>query len=164
MSSECHCVLRHDVDVQSVHGMLRQHAIIYSPPYDIQSLMAPFLAPTGRRAHVIIHHSSRNVSVVETDIRYHVLQTAVNAFQNHRLRMPSEQVYPMMIRQDMSEPLRPERRQASVDTGKTCSICMETIMRRDVRCLPCAHVFHRACIRRWFQQSTMCPVCRMDST
>ncbi|MDA7838809.1 hypothetical protein N9A45_00580 [bacterium] len=163
MSSEFHCVLRNDVDVQAVHGMLRQHAIIYSPPYDIQSLMAPFLAPSGRRAHVIIHHSSRNVSVVDTDIRYHVLQTAVHAFQNHRLHMPSEQVRPM-LRQDLSEPSRPSRREASVDTGKTCSVCMEKIMRPDVHCLPCAHVFHRACIRRWFQQSTSCPVCRMDST
>lgn len=171
MSSELHCVLRHDVDVQAVHSMLRQHAIIYNPPYDLERLMAPFLAPTGRRAHVIIHHSNRNVSVIESDIRFHVLQTAVQAFQNHRLQMPSEHHRPMLFPHRV-EPSRlarretsvPARREATVDTGKTCSICMEKIMRRDVHCLPCAHVFHRKCIGRWFQQSTLCPVCRMEST
>ena len=30
------------------------------------------------------------------------------------------------------------------------------------RSLHCEHEFHRPCIDRWFSQSVVCPVCRMD--
>lgn len=154
MSSTIHCVLRHDVDMQHVHGLLRQHAIIYNPPYDLQAILGPLMQSTGRRVHITIHHGSRNVTVVDNDIRFHVLQTTVGAFQRHRLQMPVQ-----MPVQMPAPPVEP-----SVDSGRTCPICMESIMSNDIRCLPCAHVYHNGCIQRWFQQSTSCPECRMELT
>ena len=40
-----------------------------------------------------------------------------------------------------------------------CVICQETIRGGDQR-LPCAHVFHRACLARWLPEHRSCPVCR----
>ena len=40
-----------------------------------------------------------------------------------------------------------------------CVICQETIRGGDQR-LPCAHVFHRACLQRWLPEHRSCPVCR----
>ena len=40
-----------------------------------------------------------------------------------------------------------------------CVICQEAIRGGDQR-LPCAHVFHRACIDAWLAQRATCPECR----
>ena len=40
-----------------------------------------------------------------------------------------------------------------------CVICQETIGSAGER-LPCAHVFHRACLERWLAEKQWCPVCR----
>ena len=40
-----------------------------------------------------------------------------------------------------------------------CVICQEAIRGGDQR-LPCAHVFHRACLQRWLPEHRSCPVCR----
>ena len=42
-----------------------------------------------------------------------------------------------------------------------CVICQETIRGGDQR-LPCAHVFHRACLERWLRdrEHRFCPICK----
>lgn len=42
-----------------------------------------------------------------------------------------------------------------------CSICLEPVVAHS-RTLPCSHVFHDACISRWFQSSSRCPLCRRN--
>lgn len=159
MTSEWSCHLRHETDMRQVDRILREHAIVYDPPYDVQALLAPFIASQGRRVRVIMHHSSRNVSIVDNNIRHHVLGTAIRAFQNHRLQMPRRTIMSPMLERPVPTPV-----ESNVDSGQMCSICMETIMRHDVQCLPCAHVFHRACVGRWLQQSNTCPECRTELT
>jgi len=43
-----------------------------------------------------------------------------------------------------------------------CSICTEEIERYDTSnyVLPCAHVFHPACITQWLNTSSLCPICK----
>jgi|MDSY01.1.fsa_nt_gb hypothetical protein len=159
MTSECACCLRHETNTVQVHAILREHAIVYNPPYDVQTLIAPFVGRQGRRVRVIMHHSSRNVSIVDEDIRHHVLGTVIRTFQNHRLQFPRHTTPSIMRRDDTRA-----TREPNVDSGKTCSICMESILRHDVMCLPCAHIFHRACVGRWLQRSNTCPECRMELT
>ena len=165
MSSECACCLRHDANTVQIHAILREHAIVYNPPYDVQTLIVPFMARQGRRVRVVIHHSSRNVSIVDENIRHHVLGTAIRAFQNHRLQFPRHTTPSITRRADVTRHVDTHAmHEPNVDSGKTCSICMEKIMRHDVACLPCAHIFHRACVGRWLRASNTCPECRMELT
>lgn len=154
MSTELNCIIRPDVNVSALHATLRQYAIVYNPPYDVRALLAPYTTSHGRQIKVVIHHATRNVSLVDNNIRHHVLQTAVRAFQSHRIRMPSVQPEFRSV----------QRREPDQNSGQDCSICMEKIMRHDLQCLPCAHVFHRACIFRWLRENSTCPVCRMELT
>ena len=44
-----------------------------------------------------------------------------------------------------------------------CVICLQSIdTPRDLEALPCAHVFHATCIRRWLNMREACPVCNTD--
>jgi Ring finger domain len=45
-------------------------------------------------------------------------------------------------------------------TGPTCSVCMECILPRDSRQIPCGHTFHTRCLDRWKRTARTCPVCR----
>jgi len=47
-----------------------------------------------------------------------------------------------------------------VATEKECSVCLESIQRRDLVVTPCAHTFHRACIVE--NQLKTCPECREE--
>lgn len=44
--------------------------------------------------------------------------------------------------------------------GPTCSVCMECILPRDSRQIPCGHTFHTRCLDRWKRTARTCPVCR----
>lgn len=41
-----------------------------------------------------------------------------------------------------------------------CSICQEDIFTGCASCIPCGHVFHTKCLKRWLLTSYSCPVCR----
>jgi hypothetical protein len=45
---------------------------------------------------------------------------------------------------------------------QNCAICQEQIVSDGGRLRTCQHVYHRACIRTWFDASVRCPVCRRD--
>ena len=177
MSTEFDCIVHQDVNISQILHILKQHIIIHPPPYSLISILAPYIHLSGRKIKIIIHHNSRNISIVEPDIRHHILQTAVSAFQNHRLRTPVNSTFTNAFEtlhiasnrhsnrqtyQTSAYSNQSSARSPGVDSGQQCSICMETIMSNDVQCLPCAHVFHRHCISRWLQQSTSCPECRLE--
>lgn len=50
-------------------------------------------------------------------------------------------------------------------TPVLCPICQEEVAdphdpKRAVRLVPCGHVMHAQCARRWFAGSSSCPICR----
>jgi len=46
--------------------------------------------------------------------------------------------------------------------GNLCSICNEeTDPKGKAVQLPCKHIFHPACIRKWLQIKQFCPNCRV---
>jgi hypothetical protein len=175
MSTEIQCTIDAATDIHQLHQYLQERIIIHTPPYDLMSWLARFITPVGRTVRIIIRRP--NINIVDVGgIHHHVLHTAVTAFQNHRLQpIPrwSEPMYgsvaareAMSIRNAMPtrNPVHmpgpvPETVQS---TGQQCSICFETIMSDDLQCLPCAHVFHRHCLQRWFRESATCPECRLS--
>lgn len=159
MSTELNCVVHQDINVSELSCLLKEHMIVHDPPYNLNTLLSPYITRQGRHLRIILHHSSRNVSIVDDDIRHHVLQTAVTAFQAHQLSMVRHH---RPRRPMVRHPLVVSASAAVQDTGKQCSICFESIMSDQLHCLPCAHIFHDSCLRRWFEQSVSCPVCRLQ--
>lgn len=41
-----------------------------------------------------------------------------------------------------------------------CIICQEDIFTGSASCVPCGHVFHTSCVKRWLLTNYSCPVCR----
>jgi len=48
------------------------------------------------------------------------------------------------------------------NTDNVCIICREEMTAPSAKKLPCGHIFHRTCLRSWFQRQQTCPTCRLD--
>jgi len=48
------------------------------------------------------------------------------------------------------------------NTDNVCIICREEMVAGTAKKLPCGHIFHRNCLRSWFQRQQTCPTCRLD--
>lgn len=129
---------------------------------EIGRLLIPFQQPRGRKIRVVV--DNLNVFIVDSDIRHHVLHTTISAFQNHRLS--AVPAVPNVSVPDLNRFGSSNRKTESSNqkTGKSCSICLEDIYSDDLQCLPCAHIFHKTCIRRWIMQTPECPECRFVLT
>merc|ERR1719222_1426480 len=46
-------------------------------------------------------------------------------------------------------------------TDNVCIICREEMTASATKKLPCNHIFHRNCLRSWFQRQQTCPTCRL---
>merc|ERR1712018_614909 len=47
-------------------------------------------------------------------------------------------------------------------TDNVCIICREEMLAPSTKKLPCNHIFHKSCLRSWFQRQQTCPTCRLD--
>lgn len=148
MTSECTLRIPSSQNIHFIYSRLKEHVIIYNPPYSIVNILERYMTPIGREIKVVIDHASRNVNIVEGSIRSHVLQTTILAFQQHRLQSP------------YSRPPQPKPPRQRVSTGNECSICYDIIYQHHMTTLPCAHMFHEPCIQQWLNQNPTCPVCR----
>ncbi|KAI0494573.1 hypothetical protein KFK09_024713 [Dendrobium nobile] len=52
----------------------------------------------------------------------------------------------------------------SVGDEEACAVCLEEMVEggKEVVRTPCKHKFHGGCIRRWFEESGFCPLCRFN--
>jgi hypothetical protein len=85
MSTEWSGTIHLNTDMSHLNSTIREHIIVYPPPWSFDTLLQKFITHSGRKIKIIIYHNSRNFSIVESSISHHVLQTTVEAFQNHRL-------------------------------------------------------------------------------
>ena len=75
---------------------------------------------------------------------------------------------PQETRQEIIDNLGPYTRFKDSDkeiiNNSACSICLESFkLKEGKRVLPCAHVFHKKCVDRWFLNGrTDCPLCRVN--
>ena len=151
MSFEYNCVVNYTSNINQIYSLVKQHCIVHSPPWCLDSLLLPFLAHSeGRRLELVINYANRDVTLVSAlSVGRHVLQTAVQAFQNHRLS-------DLINQSSMLQPVLTTRR----SIGQECTICLDDICQSTVHTLPCAHSYHRHCILRWLSTNRCCPVCR----
>ena len=61
----------------------------------------------------------------------------------------------------VAEAYQAERVSGPPPNAEPCVICQEAIRGAHER-LPCAHVFHRACLERWLRdrEHRFCPICK----
>ena len=51
------------------------------------------------------------------------------------------------------------------DEKKLCYICLkEYIIGDKVLALPCLHNFHPDCVKEWFKEKNICPICKSELT
>ena len=49
--------------------------------------------------------------------------------------------------------------------NKKCVICLENfVIDDDCICLPCIHIYHGECIKKWLKRRNFCPICRFKIT
>ena len=49
------------------------------------------------------------------------------------------------------------------DENKKCVICLEEFENNNlINTLPCAHIFHSECLKKWIPNNPNCPTCRLD--
>ncbi|EPS43461.1 hypothetical protein H072_2510 [Dactylellina haptotyla CBS 200.50] len=55
--------------------------------------------------------------------------------------------------------------QAEVDEGTECVICQDEYkVDEEVVKLPCKHIYHEECVKRWLETHDACPICRTPIT
>jgi hypothetical protein len=159
MSFKYNCVVNYTTNINQIYSLVKQHCIVHSPPWCLDSLLQPFLTHSeGRQVELVINYANRDVTLVSApSVGRHVLQTAVQAFQNHRLATTHQDDMfqrALGLQQTWSH---------SVSTGQECAICFEDICQENVSTLPCAHSYHRHCIGRWLAINNQCPLCRTST-
>ena len=51
------------------------------------------------------------------------------------------------------------------EANKSCMICLEEFKSKEkVVALPCLHLFHKKCIKKWMERKKECPVCKFELT
>ena len=159
MDTECTIHISPQINIENIYRHLREHVIMYSPPYNLRQILVQYIARSnGRPIRVIISHPSRNIHIVEQSIQHQILQTAINGFASHRIHRASSRPFQTLQQQTRAQLPQAEK---PVETRHTCSICLEKIMQHDLQLLPCTHSFHRHCCARWFRTSLTCPECRL---
>ena len=51
------------------------------------------------------------------------------------------------------------------EENKKCMICLENFCPNEqVTALPCIHLFHTQCIKKWMEKKRECPICKLRLT
>lgn len=100
---------------------------------------------------LFIHGISLNVVDVLIFVNMRIvflnLKAKIAAYRNYRkLALDMDQRYPQVPANELQE------------LNDSCAICREPMV--SARRLPCAHIFHTACLRSWLEHNHTCPTCR----
>jgi len=88
-----------------------------------------------------------------------VVMLALWAFEEYRRSQQEQRRHAYQDRR--SEPR--SRPNVPPQPSNDCSICQDSLT-APLEILPCGHLFHRQCIKKWFEQRMACPVCRARIT
>ncbi len=59
--------------------------------------------------------------------------------------------------------LKPKIKSIPVKHFGECVICLENLHLTQTIALPCAHIFHEECIKKWRMKNNTCPICGIPS-
>lgn len=120
--------------------------------FDLMALAIDFL----HHSHMLVWSNillSMASLVVCMQLRYlmNEIQRKIKRHRNYLwVRDHLERNYPMASGEEIAE------------NSDNCAICWEKM--EEARKLPCAHLFHNACLQSWLEQDKSCPTCRLVLT
>ena len=83
-------------------------------------------------------------------------------FQNEENKPVEKNIINKLNHFKMEKNLCRKNEQGNLEFPK-CTICLIEINEgMDCISLPCDHIFHQACITKWFEMNNTCPLCRME--
>lgn len=140
-------------DMNQLYTLVKNHVILYSPPWSLDQLLQPFISPRGNPVKIVIENCSRDVTLTcsSQSIVRQILQPTVQTFQNHRL-LPKPRRIPTAQRRIPTAQRRVpivQRRMPTVQRQ------IPTVQRR-VPTLPCAHSSDG------YGCNNTCPICRTN--
>ena len=159
MSLEYNCIVVGDMN--QLYTLVKNHVILYSPPWSLDQLLQPFFSPGGKPLKIVIEHCSRDVTLTcsPQSIVRQILQPTVQTFQNHRL-LPKPRRVPTVQRRVPTAQRRVPTVQRRVPTAQrrvpTVQRRVPTVQRR-VPTLPCVHSFGSG-----YGCNNTCPICRTN--
>ncbi|MBA0736015.1 hypothetical protein Gogos_009611 [Gossypium gossypioides] len=116
--------------------------------------------------HLTVHgkvmylHSTIQALLVESEINQETLMSRALA----ESRSEFERINNGMVAATESS-IKEMIEKVKVEAGdeEKCMICLEEVeVGFEASQMPCSHVFHDDCIKKWLQQSHYCPICRFE--
>jgi len=123
------------------------------------------------RRNVLQFHQRRDdivASFLENERLYlQTLQTLIGTpVVSQTFQFPLESIAnllnPVIVAPSPSQLLHELVSHPHAEGDPNCAICQDSASEDGVHLRGCGHVYHRSCIRTWFQTSVRCPVCRRD--
>lgn len=89
-------------------------------------------------------------------IPLHIVRELYISYSNIRQRLEKYRNYRMLMKSLNSR--FPDATSEELEEQGECIICRDPLT--EGKKLECGHIFHLDCLRRWFQESNVCPVCK----
>ena len=101
--------------------------------------------------HEIESEERKNDIIINVSPNGEIEQNSQNKYSKFFNNVHAFDYYPISVIKDINK---------LVEDKKRCAICLENFQNGDESIiLPCVHIFHSKCIRRWVQRKKTCPFC-----
>ena len=107
----------------------------------------------------IINNNETNNFLLRNDSPFIIHHTHNNNHLNHHRRCKSKGIHNIHL----LEKSQINDEKSIQKDNKKCAICLEDYKIGDkISYLPCFHLYHYKCIKKWLKCSTKCPLCKKE--
>lgn len=147
---------------KKAHEIIREELIHWPVWGEAHGKLIQFALKKAREAVLTMpaSHNVVNLHIRVAAVHKHVFEESIDWVVQHSMDVDEVRMVPA---DDSSiEALDSNKALILTDSG-TCSVCLEEFFKGcEVVCMPCAHIFHEDCIKKWLRTSHYCPVCRFE--